>query len=281
MHPAKKPKRVTSWQVIGARLADFRGAARMTLAALAESVSLRAETLHAIEQGRRLLKPQLAERLDELLGTKGALAVAVAEVPAHERLPAFVMDYAEHEERALSLLSYEAQMVPALLQTAAYTRVVLSAVYPPVSDEMAEKWVSARQDRQRILRRTPRPPAANFVIEESTLQRPIGGPEVMREQLRHLRRCAELPSVGLQIMPTDCGIHAGLDGPMMLLETPAHDQLAYIETQITNFLVSDPDAVSVYQQKYGMLRSQALSPAQSTRLLDDLLSDGTGQPLGE
>ncbi|WP_327114159.1 DUF5753 domain-containing protein [Streptomyces sp. NBC_01341] len=65
--------------------------------------------------------------------------------------------------------------------------------------------------------------------------------------------------------------HGGLAGPMVLLETPDHDHLAYVEAQLTSVLHDDPDTVSVLHQKYGMLRSQALSVENSARLLDDLL----------
>lgn len=67
--------------------------------------------------------------------------------------------------------------------------------------------------------------------------------------------------------------HAGLAGPVVLLETPDHDHLAYVEGQLTSVLHDDPDDVSVLQQKYGMLRSQALSVERSARLLDDLLGE--------
>jgi hypothetical protein len=67
--------------------------------------------------------------------------------------------------------------------------------------------------------------------------------------------------------------HAGLNGPMVLLETPDHEHLAYIEGQRVSFLVDDPDEVSVLQQKYGMLRSQALTPEESMGLLDDLAGE--------
>ncbi|MFE7749236.1 DUF5753 domain-containing protein [Streptomyces sp. NPDC057428] len=114
---------------------------------------------------------------------------------------------------------------------------------------------------------------ANFLIEECVLVRPLGGRAVLREQLAHLRRCAELPGLGIQIMPTSRETHAALDGPMVLLETPDHDQLAYIEGQRVSVLLDDLDEVSVLHQKYGMLRSQAFSPEESMQLLDDLLGE--------
>ncbi|WP_239110930.1 Scr1 family TA system antitoxin-like transcriptional regulator, partial [Streptomyces microflavus] len=65
--------------------------------------------------------------------------------------------------------------------------------------------------------------------------------------------------------------HAGLAGPFVLLETPEHDHLAYIEGQYKAVMVDDPGEVSAYQQKYGMLRAQALSPQKTKALLDHML----------
>lgn len=74
-------------------------------------------------------------------------------------------------------------------------------------------------------------------------------------------------------MPTSRASHASLDGPLVLLETPEHEHFVYIEAQRISFLVDDPDEVSVYQQVYGMLRSQALTPEETWGLLDDLLGE--------
>ncbi|MEK2471544.1 helix-turn-helix domain-containing protein [Streptomyces noursei] len=273
MHQPNKPKRITSWHVIGAQLSHFRRAARLTQPALAETVGVHEDTIGSIEQGRRALKIDLAEAFDEILDTKGALAVAVKKVPEREKLPAFVHSLVEHEEEALTLLSYENQVMPGLLQTARYARAVFDCLYPPLDEDEADAWVSARLDRQKLLERKKPRPMLNFILEEVVLHRPVGGPDALRGQLRHLRQCAELPFLGLQIMPTSRGTHASLDGPLVLLETPDHDHLAYIEAQRISFLVDDPDQVSVYQQVYGMLRSQALTPEESKSLLDDLLGE--------
>jgi transcriptional regulator with XRE-family HTH domain len=273
MQSANKPKKITSWHVIGAQLSHFRRAARITQPALAERVGLHEDTIGSIEQGRRPLKLDLAETLDELLDTKGVLAVAVSKIPEREKLPAFVQDLVEHEEAALTFLSYENQVVPGLLQTEPYARATFDSLYPPLDEERAEVWLSGRISRQKLLERKKPRPMLNFILEEVVLHRPIGGPEILRAQLRHLRSCAELPFLGLQIMPTARRTHASLDGPLLLLETPDHEHLAYIEAQRISFLVDDPDEVSAYQQKYGMLRSQALTPEETKSLLDDLLGE--------
>ncbi|MFK0102521.1 Scr1 family TA system antitoxin-like transcriptional regulator [Streptomyces sp. NPDC091040] len=265
-------KRGTTWHVIGAQVAAFRRTAGLTQAALADMCRVSEDTIASIEQGRRPLHLDFAVLLDQLLETKGALQVAVAKVPQKERFPAFVYDYTEHEQSALSLLWYETQVVPGLLQTEEYARFVLSCHFPPISQASQEERLADRLDRQKLLTREP-PPIMHFLLEESILRSRIGSPAMRREQLEHLRRCVELPFLDIQIVPMTLPKHAGLAGPMILLETPDHDHLGYIEGQLTNILHDDPDDVSVLLLKYGMLRSQALSIELSIRLLDDLLGE--------
>lgn len=150
--------------------------------------------------------------------------------------------------------------------------IQLDELYPPPEEEEIEKRVTDRLDRQKILERKPRP-ILHFILEESILHTQPGDPEVMREQLLHLRRCMDLPFVTIQIMPRGTPRHAGLSGPLILLETPDHDGLAYIDGQLRGELYDEPADVSALMQRYGMLRSQALTVAESTGLLDALLGE--------
>ncbi|MFE3716339.1 helix-turn-helix domain-containing protein [Streptomyces cyaneofuscatus] len=276
MQPGKRNRRVSSWHVIGAQVAHFRKRAGLTQPALAERLGVGEDTIASIEQGRRALKLDFAIELDELLGTKGALEVAVKKVPREERYPAFIQDFVEYERDAVSLFWYETQLIPGLLQTEAYAQLVFSCHYPPLEVDEIENRVAARLDRQNLLERKPRP-ILHFILEESILYSELGDPEVMREQLIHLRRCMDLPFVNIQIMPRKTPKHAGLAGPVVLLETPDHDQLAYVDGQLRGELYDDPGDVSVLMQKYGMLRSQALTVEESVRLLDALLAALLGE----
>ncbi|GGY25508.1 helix-turn-helix domain-containing protein [Streptomyces anulatus] len=278
MQPGKQSgiRRVTSWQLVGAQLRHFRRLAGLTQAALAEQAGVGEDTIASIEQGRRALQLDMAIQLDELLDTKGTLRVAVEKIPRKERYQALVKDFVQYEQNAVSLLWYESQLVPGLLQTESYARFVFGCTYPPLEEEEIEKRVTDRLDRQKILERKPRP-ILHFILEESILHTQLGDPEVMREQLLHLRRCMDLPFVTIQIMPRSTPRHAGLSGPLILLETPDHDGLAYIDGQLRGELYDEPADVSALMQRYGMLRSQALTVAESTRLLDALLDALLGE----
>ncbi|MFF7156456.1 Scr1 family TA system antitoxin-like transcriptional regulator [Streptomyces sp. NPDC008139] len=269
----KRPRKNSAWRVIGATVGQFRRASGMSQQRLADEVNLSLDQIASIEQGRRPLGLRLARQLDQLLRTSQTLEVAVAEVPQAERYPLFAQDYMEEEPLALSLMSYENQVVPGLLQTEGYPRAVFGNLYPPLSPDELEEKVADRVTRQSIFDRLPWPPMMTFVLEESILRRPIGGRRELHRQIAHLRELAQLPFLNIQIMPTDRENHAGLAGPMVLLETPAHERLAYLEGQHVSVLVDDPDDVALLQQKYGMLRSQALTLEESMSLMDDLLGD--------
>lgn len=222
--------------------------------------------------GQLLAEPDRAEQFDELLGTGGVLAVLVAKLPVRERIVQFAQGLVDHEQEAVGILSYETQMVPGLLQTREYCLAAFDSRYPALGSETAERWVNARMERQLIWQRD-RPPVGRFVLEESLLRRQVGGPEVMREQIRQILEYTEPIHMSVQIMPMERMPHAGLAGPMTLLETPEHERLVYLEVQRASYLVEDPDEVSDYHLKYGMLRSQALSSSESIRLLKGLLDN--------
>ncbi|MGA4880611.1 helix-turn-helix domain-containing protein [Streptomyces lydicamycinicus] len=274
MQTRKKPKNRHSaaMEVIGAQLAMFRVKAGLTQRALGERTSVAEETIASIEQGRRALMPHLARELDQLLGTGGALATGVENLPPKEKYPIWAEEFIAYEREAVALSGYENQVLPGLLQTEPYARATFRSDLPSLSKEMMELRVAGRLERQEVLHRDV-PVIASFIISEAVLRDHLGGCGVMREQLRHLRACADLPGVAIQIMPFGNTSHAGLSGPFVLLETSDHQRLAYSETQIGSHLISDADKVSSLTQKYGMLRMQALNAEETTGLLDRLLGE--------
>ncbi|MFF3529888.1 DUF5753 domain-containing protein [Streptomyces rubiginosohelvolus] len=152
--------------------------------------------------------------------------------------------------------------------------VVFGCNYPPVDEDVIETRVAERLGRQKILERKPRP-VLHYILEENILRTQLGVTEVMRDQLLHLRRCVDLPFVTLQIMPRAAPGHAGLGGRPLLLETSDHGQLAYVSGHLHASVFDESADVSALMQRYGMLRSQALTVQGSTRLLDALLEKAT------
>jgi transcriptional regulator with XRE-family HTH domain len=268
----RRRKNASAMKMLGAQVAALRRAAGLTQRQLAERLRVDEETIASIEQGRRLLKEDVAARLDEILDSKGVLAAAVDNMPDVDLFPRWAEEYMDLEREAISLSSYQNQVLPGLLQTEAYAFAVLSNDVPALTDDDIALRVAARLARQEILHRK-NPPRVCFVISEVTLMDRLGGDEVFYEQLRRLREWADLSGVTLQVMPVGRDFHAGLSGPFILVETLEHQRLAYAETQHGSQLIADPDMVSSLEDKYAMLRSQALNPKETKGLLDRLLGE--------
>ncbi|MEU4039978.1 helix-turn-helix domain-containing protein [Streptomyces collinus] len=265
-------KNASAMKMVGALLALHREAAGYTQSALGQRSVLGEEMIASIEQGRRPLKPDVAEQLDELLDTKGTLSVAVSRMPEVDLVPMWAEEYLAQEREAIVISWYESLLVPGLLQTESYARAVFSSRVPVYDDDEIDQFVAARIERREILHRKS-PPTASFVIWEAALRDQLGGREVHVEQLRHLRKYADMKGISVQVLPLGRTSHAGLEGPFILLETPEHQRLAYSETQRGSTLIGDPDEVGIVTQKYAMLRTQALNTEDTRDLLDRLLGE--------
>ncbi|MGW0769702.1 helix-turn-helix domain-containing protein [Streptomyces sp. NPDC002676] len=259
-------------KMLGRQLAAARRAKGLSQAALAAALGMHEETVASIEQGRRVLKLDIAEIFDEFLETKGMLAAGVMNLPEVDQFPLWAEEYMDQEKVAIALSWYDNAVIPGLLQNEPYARAVLQNRVPAYDEEDLETTLRLRLDRQEILHRKY-PPTLSFVVWEPTLRLKIGTKDVRRDQLRSLREMTELPCVSLQVLPLDSPFHAGLNGPFTLIETPDHQHLAYTESQRGSQWVSDPEEVSILARKYAMLRSQALTTQDSMGLLDRLLGE--------
>ncbi|MFH8497073.1 helix-turn-helix domain-containing protein [Streptomyces coeruleorubidus] len=265
-------RNASAMRMVGALLALFREAAGYTQKSLGEIFVVGEQQIASIEQGRRPLKMDLAEQLDQLLHTKGALVAALSEMPEVDLIPLWAEEFLDREREAIAISSYENQVLPGLLQTEPYAWAVFRSRVPFYDEDTIAQLVAARIERQGILQ-GKNPPITCFVVWEPVLRAPIGGREVWVEQLRHLRACSELPGLMFQVLPMNRTSHAGLNGPFVLLETPEHQRLAYAENQRGSQLIADPDEVAILTQKCAMLRSQALTPEDTRDLLDRLLGE--------
>ncbi|MFI5735887.1 helix-turn-helix domain-containing protein [Kribbella sp. NPDC051587] len=180
------------------------------------------------------------------------------------------------EAAAELIRTYEIQFVPGLLQTAEYARAVagLTAGAPRDKDEI-ERIVTLRTRRQRVLDREP-PLKLWAVIEEAALRRPIGGTEVLREQLTSLREAVHQPNITLQIIPLSEPGHAATGGAFSLLRFPQRDlpDVVYLEHLTSALYLDKRDDVETYTQILDHLAAFGPPPqqtdAQLTALLDRL-----------
>ncbi|MFD9716149.1 Scr1 family TA system antitoxin-like transcriptional regulator [Streptomyces sp. NPDC059076] len=261
-----EPETSDSLRAFGEVVKAFRKRARLTQEEFAPRVRYSVPTIASIEQGRRFPPPDFVERAEEVLDAFGALRGAARHLSRQPGLASWFRQWAKLEAEAVSLNTYECRVVPGLLQTEGYARMLFVNQLPPLGDDQIEaQWV-ARAERQRLLMERPNT-AFSFILEEHLLLRDAGGPEVTRGLVDHLLLIAKLRNVEVQVMPLVRTAHAGLAGPMQLLETFQNRWFGYCEGQRAGQFVSDSKEVSLLQMRYARMRSQALSLDDSLGLL--------------
>lgn len=166
------------------------------------------------------------------------------------------------EDDAAFIKIYTALIVPGLFQTEDYARAVLEDLLPEASREDIESAVQFRLARQQRLRHSDAP-VLTAVIDEAVLRRPVGGVEVMRQQLEYLVEAAELPAVTLQVLQLNTGLHAGADGDFEIIEfsDSADPDVVYTESYANDVYIEDVGAVKHYKRVFDHLREAALRPA--------------------
>lgn len=264
-----EPESTESLKMFGAIVKVFRERAGYTQEQLAPLLRYSVQTLASIEQGRRFPQREYVDRSEDVLDAFGVLRAAAKNLVRKPGLAAWFKQWAALEELAISLCTYECRVVPGLLQTEAYARAVFLERVPPLADEQIEIQLTARQERQRLLRDRPNT-AFSFIVEEALFRRCTGGADTTRQLIDHVLECAKLRNVQIQIMPLVQAHHAGLDGPLQLLETPDNEWFGYVEGQRGSLLICDRKDVSVLQMRYAKLRSQALTPEDSVSLLKEI-----------
>ncbi|WP_328750498.1 helix-turn-helix domain-containing protein [Streptomyces sp. NBC_00285] len=257
------------WVGYGKLVRLFRERAGLTQTQLADAVGYSCEQVASIEQGRRPAKSAFTEAAERVLGAGGVLAELQEDVD-RAKLPKFFQDFAGIEAEAVSRFAYDPLVVPGLLQTPEYARALLCGHCPPLDEETIDQRVDARMSRHSLLTRSPMV-ELSFIIGELALRNPVGDAQLMRAQLQRLLTVCALQNVELQVMPSEGGVHVGLNGAFVLLETLEHQHYGYIEAQQVGLVISDPSKVSAFGLRYGKLRSQALNAEESARLIERLV----------
>ncbi|WP_405781083.1 helix-turn-helix transcriptional regulator [Streptomyces sp. NBC_00859] len=223
-----------------------------------------------IETTKKIPTRDFAERVDAALGTDGVFSRLVGLV-LRSQLPTWFQPYAEMEARAAYISTYQAQLVYGLLQTEEYARAVLATGQP---DDL-EGLVAARLERQRILERE-RPPLAWVILDEAALYRPIGGRDVMRNQLGRLLDCPGHRWTRVQVLPFTAGEHASLDGSFTVMRFNEDPDIIYTEDLISGHMTASPETIREASRRYAHLQAAALSVEDSAALINRVMEERYG-----
>ncbi len=216
---------------LGRYLRDARESVGMTLEDAAKLMEWGKSSLQRIEKGmNQKIRIRDLDGLieiyaiddDRAAGLRGLAQQAAEKSWWHEFgdvIPANFNVYIGLESAAQSLTSYQPDLVPGLLQTTDYARVLARNAYPNDTEHDIAGRVRLKMGRQRKITRHTKPAFLHVVLAETVLRRVIGGPAVMAAQLRHLADASSRPNITVRLLPLSAGCPTGEQvGPFIILE---------------------------------------------------------------
>ncbi|EST27795.1 helix-turn-helix domain-containing protein [Streptomyces roseochromogenus] len=256
---------------VGRQLKLRREALGMSAADFGKAVGYGEDLVYKVEGGKRIPRPEYLDKADRVLKAGGLIA-AMKEDVEKVRYPKRVRALAGLEAKAVELLSYGNHNLHGLLQTEEYAWALLRTRRPVSPEDQLEQAVAARMARKAIYERSPAP-ELSFVLEETTLRRPVGGKMVLRKQLEHLLEVAQLRNVEIQVMPMDRWDHPGMGGRVQVLKFADGTAVGRMDDEFNGRPVDEPRQLRILELRYGIIRAEALTARESLAFIDRMLGE--------
>ncbi|MGW2252983.1 helix-turn-helix domain-containing protein [Kitasatospora sp. NPDC001660] len=257
--------------LFGEELRHARKAAGYTQEELGKLLHCDRTVITRTEGGRRKPSIEEVEEYGRLLNTGDLLMRLYGRVDWEASIehPDWFQEYVDLEAIAIAQRVYQNSVMYGLLQCWQYARALFGTGDAVGKPEEIEELTRARLSRQtRWLE--PDGPLLLVILDESAIRTVIGGATVMRCQMEHLLRVAQLPNVVIHVAPFTIR-RTLIDAAMVLLELPDEEHWLYSESLDRGYLSGDSAAVAKHQRRYDQLRSECLSESDSLRLIAEVL----------
>jgi len=270
---------------LGIELRRLRERAELTCEDVGQRLECSGTRISRMETGRISVRPGDVRELLEVYGVSGAEADSLVQLAREARrkgwwhtygrvLPTWFEAYIGLESEAVRLRDFQSLVMPGLLQTEDYARAVLRAAPHAGSSAEIDRQVALRMERQKVLSQAA-PPDVWVVLSESVLRVHVGGPAIMRAQLRQLAGVAERPNITLQVLPFATVAHVHPVSPFTMLEFPdaADPSVVYLEHLTGSLFLENEDEVRRYRVIFDHLRAESLGTGQSADLIAQVAAD--------
>ncbi|WP_276514515.1 helix-turn-helix domain-containing protein [Nocardia huaxiensis] len=275
---------------LGRYLREAREAANMTLEQAATLMEWGKSTLQRLEKGQtERVRIREVEDLCELYGVgderTAALKGLAQQAPVRswwhaygDLIPANFNLYVGLEAAASTLTIFQPLIIPGLLQTSAYTRILDRTYFPAETEIELERRIELRKQRQSIIFRKRRPATASIVLHEAAIRTRVGGRAVMVPQLRHLADASSRDNIEIRVLPYRAGFPIGWAlPPFVLLEFGTEARSASPEPTIvfaesftgSMYFERDTD-VDRFREAYARVRQAALDVQPSRDVLREI-----------
>lgn len=267
-------------------LRQWRDRAGFTADDAARALICGAGTISRMENGQSG-DPYRVKGLFELYGAPPEVVADMIEIakenrrrpstvrkPYHDFVPKRLAEYYELEDEAESLSLLEGECVPGLIETTDYARALISAGEPA---DNVDRLVDIRMERQHRVS-DPEGLRLRVLLGEAALYMQVGGPKVLRDQLKHLMRLScDSPNVELRVLPFAAGTRPALGRNFTIMGFPDQEDPDVIFAESVSYFVleDETDEVARFQAAYNQLWQTALDGSRSAQLIAKAASEVT------
>lgn len=184
----------------------------------------------------------------------------------------FTGSFMDMEDEACEIREWDQFLIPGLLQTIEYARIVIQAGLPGDNPEAVEQRVRARMARKTLLTR-PNAPRLHALLDEAVFRRMPASPAVRNEQLTAILNSPA--NVTVQVLPLDCGVHMGMEGSFVVMSFPdeADPDQAYVGGPAGEIYVESAEQVARCNLVFRQMLDIALSPHESADWIRSLVQE--------
>jgi transcriptional regulator with XRE-family HTH domain len=266
---------------LGAELRQLREQRGYNGLDMANRLSWTATTLSRAETGKRgMSQLEVAtytamcgvagKRLDELLD----LAAEPDDYrlkPHAGRIPDALQTLIFHETTAHEIVSFQSTYIPGITQTEDYARALFweSGLEQP---EDIEECVRNRMDRRIVLTRW-NPAQCMLYVHENALRAPVGGPQVMYEQMLHLLFVDSRQQCSIRVIPVSAGGRGMAAGAFLIFGYPEGSPVVCVQHETTSEFLESEEDLAGYRTVLNRVASVALDEAQSREFIVQMASD--------
>ncbi|MEU7042732.1 helix-turn-helix transcriptional regulator [Streptomyces varsoviensis] len=257
----------------GARLRKEREARGWKQEGLAEHTGYSSTHISAVETGRKTATLRFARQVDNAFGVvdTGETFEREWREMKHGSLLEGFPEFVGYESRAVEIRLYEVGVIPGLLQTPEYARVLAQSAVKrgAITEEQADERIALVAERQAALVRSS-PPLVFVTLDESCIRRPMGAPDIMDAQLTRLVEFADLSNTMLQVAPFNMGERRPFNLPITVLTMADRSLASYAESAQQGHFERESTCVVPLLTAYHQLQAEAPSQAASVDMINQV-----------
>lgn len=268
---------------LGTALRQYRQAAKFDQPQAAELIATSQARISRIESGHATPRVIEVRLLLDAYGIRDQeVRDKLEDLAKHSKKRGWWLEHAEHlrpdyvdhialEDDATYIREWQPVMMPGLLQTPAYAQASIESGPNYIDPERVAQLVTVRSGRQAKI--DDGGASYTVILWEAVIAHPLVGVEIHQEQLAAILEVGKRKNVTVQVLPFSAG---GLAGAIPAFSSFSFDEEPTVEAVTLENLrgtsvLEGPGDLAAYANAYDLLRSSALTPDASSKLIRGVL----------